>query len=430
MVIAALLAISALVAGIALATASTAVAQVDDAADCAERFGFARNPVPVAKTADGQQVLASVKWGYSPGLCYLVLDDAAVQALRTNPPTGSAQVTTPADRTAADRCHNAHNPSHGFARNPVPVAKTSDGQQVLASVRWGYTDGLCFLVLDDNALNTLQTIGKVKSYTPGGTLTTISAGGTHWCALRDDQTITCDGLFPGAEADPPDGRFIAVFASGNQSCGWSVAKEYICWGTGGNPFAANIPPGLAPTSLVYGSFHACGLRTDQTIACWIWDRDSDRRGLDHGQDMPPPGQFTALASGGFDICGLRTDRTIACWGLNAFQNIIHPPEGKFTAVSGGGTMCGLRIDQTIACWGRNNLGQADPPNGQFTAISHAGVHGCGLRTDQNVACWGQNASGETDAPSGRFVAVSAGGQLSCGIRADRTIVVCWGAVPE
>ena len=1022
---ASLLAVAALAAGIAFAAISTAVAQVDDAADCADRFGFARNPVPVAKTADGQQVLASVKWGYSPGLCYLVLDEAAVHVLRNNPPTGSAQVTTPADRTAADRCHSAHNPNHGFARNPVPVAKSADGQQVLGSVKWGYTNGLCYLVLDDNAVQALrtnpptissadtlpipanphsrvgvgsfhfcylgsddtalcpnasqfygqaltgapggqfaaissgyrhscglrndgtvecwgddqygpylapdgkfasvsagsafscglrttgaiecwghqdddrelvnderldapsgqfaaisagnnyacglrtngtiacwgthwaetlsppsgrftaisagehqacglrvdgtlkcwgsvrsapggqftsvsvgalhscgiradgtvecwgrnesgeaeapegqfteisaggftscglradqiafcwgwikrpftgtvdihvfycaaqsaaysnadlqqevqalddnvgafferhsaglfdlnfipggvvspdiqwdqytlsdlatgnlygepcrseaialgdysqlimlinlepddlsgfavrdgeigeavtttlearysrtcshlnpldrvinlddegpcsvsvyerhyyvitheighsvfglehdldcsvmsyscpdytrlgcthliflgwphesaceqdrllrnrtggnfifvqqghrfycglrtdgtiacwgindygqanapsgafnslavsnyhacglrtegtiacwgrnnygqtnapsgtftwvqtwpsyscglrnsgaiecwgdQTIGKVKSYTPGGTLTAISAGGVHWCALRDDQTIACDGIFPAAETNPPNGRFIGVYAGGSQSCGWSVANKYICWGSrGDNPFAANIPPGLAPTSLVHGSFHACGLRTDQTIACWIWDRDSDRRGLNYGQEIPPPGQFTVLASGGFDTCGLRTDRTIACWGQNAFQGRIRPPEGEFTAISGNGTFCGLRTDQTIACWGQNHLGQADPPNGQFTAISHTGVHGCGLRTDQTIACWGQNASGETDAPSGHFIAVSAGSQHSCGIRADRTTVVCWGTVP-
>ena len=47
--------------------------------------GFAAEPVPVVKTADGQTVLATVRWGYSAdhNLCYLVLDDQAIAVLRT-----------------------------------------------------------------------------------------------------------------------------------------------------------------------------------------------------------------------------------------------------------------------------------------------------------------------------------------------------------
>ncbi|WP_419846859.1 S8 family serine peptidase [Candidatus Poriferisocius sp.] len=47
--------------------------------------GFAADPVPVVKTADGQTVLATVRWGYSSehNLCYLVLDDQAITILQT-----------------------------------------------------------------------------------------------------------------------------------------------------------------------------------------------------------------------------------------------------------------------------------------------------------------------------------------------------------
>ena len=128
---------------------------------CAALFGFAAEPVPVVKSADGETVLASVEWGYNAdhNLCYLVLDAAAVQTLRANPPTPTALPPTDTDRSAAARCHNAYNPDRGFASEPVPVVKSADGQTVLASVKWGYNADhtLCYLILDDAAQQTLLT---------------------------------------------------------------------------------------------------------------------------------------------------------------------------------------------------------------------------------------------------------------------------------
>ena len=425
-----MLAIAALAAGIAFVASSAAVAQVDDAADCADRFGFARNPVPVAKTSDGQQVLASVQWGYSPGLCYLVLDDAAVQTLRKNPPTGSQQATTTADRTAAERCHNAHNLFHGFARNPVPVAKTADGQQVLASVKWGYTNGLCYLVLDDAALKTLQTYAPVTTPTPGGQFTAVAVGSSHWCGLRVDQTIVCNGLYddyPDIDQviQPPAGPFTAMYANGLLTCGSRPDQTWVCWGEG--EFVQSDLPAGQFTDLGVGWFHACVLRPDQTVTCGYFDLDVTRLNLEFGQDHAPGGQFTTISVGAFHACGLRPDQTITCWGYNAYGQ-AEPPAGQFTAVyAGDNTTCGLRVDQSIACWGDNGYGQAEPPSGQFTAVS-VKSHGCGIRTNGTVVCWGHNASGEADAPAGQFIAVSLGGGRSCAIEADRTAYVCWGSV--
>ena len=134
---------------------------------CAGVFGFAAEPVPVAKAPDGQAVVASVKWGYNAevDLCYLVLDDSAVSTLRTNPPPQGAEQPTAADLAAAGRCHNAYNPDRGFAAEPVPVVKTADGQAVVASVKWGYNAGagLCYLVLDDAAQKTLLVAHRCRA---------------------------------------------------------------------------------------------------------------------------------------------------------------------------------------------------------------------------------------------------------------------------
>ncbi len=132
---------------------------VSDELICAVQFGFAAEAVPVAKSADSEAVLASVEWGYSAehNLCYLVLDDTAVSTLQANPPAPTTQLPTDADKAAAAHCHNAYNPNRGFASEPVPVVKSTDGQTILASVKWGYSTvhDLCYLILDNAAQQAL-----------------------------------------------------------------------------------------------------------------------------------------------------------------------------------------------------------------------------------------------------------------------------------
>ena len=69
------------------------------------------------------------------------------------------RVTTDADTdedagaSVADRCSAVHN----FGAQPVDVAKTADGQTVLAQLRWRYHDSIgCFLVLDSAATAALR----------------------------------------------------------------------------------------------------------------------------------------------------------------------------------------------------------------------------------------------------------------------------------
>ena len=93
-------------------------------------------------------------------------------------------------------------------------------------------------------------------------------------------------------------------------------------------------------------------------------------------------------------CGLRTDQTIECWVDHySYFGPLEVPDGTFTAVSAGlfGS-CGLRTDQTIECWvddDNNDIGQDDVPDGTYIAVSVGGIHSCGLRTDQTSRMLGQ-----------------------------------------
>ena len=192
-----------------------------------------------------------------------------------------------------------------------------------------------------------------------------------------------------------------------------------------------INPAMEGGGIIAASgFHACGIRTDQTLTCWP-DTYYDGSTGEWAQWDVPPGTFIAVSAGGPDSwCGIRTDQTLTCWGDN-YSGQTDAPPGTFIAVSAGGIhRCGIRTDQTLTCWGDNYSGQTDAPPGTFIAVSASGYHTCGIRTDQTLTCWGDTTysdlvSGETvqwSAPTGRFTAVSG----LCGIRTDQTLT-CWGS---
>ena len=121
-------------------------------------------------------------------------------------------------------------------------------------------------------------------------------------------------------------------------------------------------------------------------------------------DLAPDGGpasvvFASVTLGSFFACGLKTDSTIACLGDDSYYQST-PPEGTFASVSASAySACGVRGDATIACWGDNYYGAATPPAGTFVSVSVGYGFACGLRTDHTLACWGNNVSGEADPPA-------------------------------
>ena len=399
-------------------------AQQSVAERCFERHQFGAQPVDVAKTADGQTVLAQTSWGYHDSIgCYLSLDDSALAALRAAPPP---QELPSAATQSSQRCFE----HHLFGAQPVDVAKTADGQTVLARLSWGHHSTIgCYLVLDDTALATLRAArttdvdtGQTDTDTPKASprSSPIAAGGSHSCAIRTDHTIACWGDNRHGQTDPPPGQYTTIAAGLNHSCAIRTDHTIACWGDNRHG-QTDPPPGQYTTiaAAAHGA-HSCALRTDHTIACW----GGNNR---HGQTDPPSGQFTATTTGTAHSCALRTDHTIACWGENRHGE-AHAPSGQYTAIAAGGSYsCALRTDQTINCWGYNQdgWGRTDAPPGQFTTIATGGGHSCAIRTNQAIACWGGNHSGKADAPTGQYTAIATGGEHSCAVRANQAIA-CWG----
>ncbi len=174
--------------GLVVASAQGATAQPADqsaAERCSEIYRFGAEPVDVAKTADGQTVLSQVSWGYHDSIgCYLALDNDAVAALRAaGPPASLPQGQTEDSR----RCFEHYR----FGAEPVDVAKTADGQTVLARLSWGYHDSIgCYLALDSAATNTLRAAAAPpEAPEPPGSVSAASGDGqltVSWTSPADN----------------------------------------------------------------------------------------------------------------------------------------------------------------------------------------------------------------------------------------------------
>ena len=157
---------------------------------------------------------------------------------------------------------------------------------------------------------------------PAGSFTAVSAGYANSCGLRDTGAIECWGLNREGQATAPTGRFTAVASGYRHTCAIRAGSgEIACWGSNSRPGEAQYNKGTgewtrpeiyagqldAPagrfTAVAAGSEHTCGLRPTGAIECWGNNED--------GQTDTPAGRFTAIS----DTCAIRSDGAIVCWGV-------------------------------------------------------------------------------------------------------------------
>jgi alpha-tubulin suppressor-like RCC1 family protein len=209
----------------------------------------------------------------------------------------------------------------------------------------------------------------------GRTALAVSVGGSHACALLDDQRVKCWGANSGvlglgdlaARGDGPDemGDDLPAVDLGDSltaarvAAGRSVTCAIIddgrvkCWGGGGSSagsvglgnlatygdVAGEMGTSLPPVSLGEGHTASwigtsldsvCALLDDETLKCWgrnsggtLGLGDTDDRGDDPGEmgDALPAIQLGSagvdqVAVGGFHVCAALDDGAVKCWGSN------------------------------------------------------------------------------------------------------------------
>ena len=297
----------------------------------------------------------------------------------------------------------------------------------------------------------------------GQTLVSVSAGGTHTCAVAMNGAAYCWGdntdcdLGTGNAATcaqqnapvavaslvPDGGGLIAVAAiaaGGQHTCALRTNGDVVCWGSNvygqvGNGMFGNTTPVATPTLVLHaasaissGASHSCAvlMATDagsaqNNLKCW-------------GDDVA-----AQLGNGGASA-GFGTPTAIEVTGAT------------YTGVScGGSSTCAATAANTLQCWGADTYGQVG--NGSLstyvtaptevaltgvTAVSAGLEHACAISAGA-VSCWGSDSNGqlgdgfiaEAAHPVpvqglGTAVAIGVGGGHACAVLADGGGAMCWG----
>ena len=272
----------------------------------------------------------------------------------------------------------------------------------------------------------------------GHTAKAISAGGTHTCAILDNNTVKCWGDNSNGQLGYDDitdrgrvagdmaalltvdlgaGRTAKAISAGFQhTCALLDNNSIKCWGlndwgqlgqddtikrgdsnTSGHTMAALLPVdlgvGRTAKSVSASVFHTCAILDDNTVKCWggnangqlgyddIITRGDDPRDMSLLSTVNLGVGRTALALSLNEMftCALLDNHKVKCWGDNSWGQLGY--DDTTTRGQNTGDMAAL---QPI------NLGAGMTAK----AISVGAFHTCVILNSSAVKCWGKNTFGE------------------------------------
>jgi alpha-tubulin suppressor-like RCC1 family protein len=304
--------------------------------------------------------------------------------------------------------------------------------------------------------------------------TSVSAGGSHACAIDTTLRIFCWG-------DNLQGQ-LGSGALPDVACPTTVQPALRC-----QPNGVVVSGGQSWAQVSAGGAHTCGLSTAGAVLCWGSNQFGQLGNASVADSRVPVPiainstavlPFKAVSAGARHSCAIDTANHLFCWGDNRqFQlgvaNLAACPVGStgacsttpvqqgsynggsiffFQQVSAGETHTCAFNGQLVKCWGDNTNGQLGQGtqgagnggpsantsvNGNFVAgVSAGGGHSCATRTTgtgTSADCWGDNHMGQlgggwpnaqlsTPQPvarpggaNGNISGISAGGQHSCAL---------------
>ena len=274
----------------------------------------------------------------------------------------------------------------------------------------------------------------------------VAVGYAHACALKNDGTVWCWGIWPDAIGD------------GTQQA---------------RPLPVQVVGVTDAVNISVGVVHTCAVRRDSTVACWGSYAYDDRNiaELDHrdATATPVPGVAGVVqtASGSDFTCFRRKHGDVACRGKNFFGELgFNSPPYTLTPLRIPGVSalvdlasheyrsCGATADGRVACWGLRTYAYTDysgvhedPVCGPATFVPGASdaVQVSVSRTDTyvrrgdgTVGRWNGEYADAPDGASLTFlgtvpgladvVEVRAGYFRGCARLSDES-VWCWGSGP-
>lgn len=283
----------------------------------------------------------------------------------------------------------------------------------------------------------------------------ISLGGSHTCAIRNDNSLWCWGMNVDGQIGNSDtqtcfngaSHFCQEYnhyswtkiASGSEhTCAIRSNSTLWCWGRNnfgqlGNNIStesATTKPTLISSQLwsqiSAGDRYTCGIRSAGSL--WCWGRNSNGQlGVNDKTNRTTPTQvgtttnWTAISTASGQTCGIQSPGTLWCWGrwgTNTSDSLVPvkvqdstgtaATDWKQVSIGGNGNgvnhICGIRGIDALYCFGWNStgeLGLSDSNNRQYptrltgawSTIVTGANHTCAIKS-LGVFCWGDNQFGQ------------------------------------
>lgn len=291
----------------------------------------------------------------------------------------------------------------------------------------------------------------------GHSVTKISAGGSHTCAIEAGKAFCWGNNGYGqlgngtlSQRDSPKevsgvSPVADIGVGDSHSCAVTLAGGVKCWGDNafgqlgdGTRVARTMPVDVVGLntgvrSIAIGSSHSCAMLSNGSAKCWGSNRNGTLgNGNNVDQSIPVDvaslgNSVTSIAAAERHTCAISSGGTATCWGNNLYGQlgagstsdslvplaVLGLPAGILGISVGAEHTCALTLGGRAKCWGWGADGRlgdgtedqtAEPrmvellPTG-IKAIASGRSSTCALSVGGSLWCWGRNDHGQIGSPT-------------------------------